>query len=233
MFMEIRVFRDGKLNPVFQQDAEQPPSPDELNDLDDLPSWAELSCHQCPKCPLSTDEYRWCPAAAAMVPCAKAAADWNSVEEVTLETANANRRISETMTAANALSAIFSSQIVRSNCPAIQLDFWLWKYFSQTISLENTLFRKLVSNLIYSELSRRKGYDIRPIRTTEEELMEILLHLHMRIHESERILGDAVPNAIVKLHGLSQYSEHFFDTVYEQLEKNLAENKTSKEEPIP
>ncbi len=226
MITETNVFRDGERIPAFSQKSEQQEKPKALNKLEDLPSWAELSYHQCAHCPLNTEEIKWCPAAASIAACIRASFSWGSTEKVRLEMIDGNRRVVEQTLASDALSSIFMNQIVHSTCPIMKFDFWLWKYFSSTLSIENVLFRRLATDLIYRDLSTVRHIEAESTRIDPEDLVTILTNLTHRIRSTKELSGDAAPNALTKLCSLSTYSANFWDEIYDHLEEGLTEHKT-------
>jgi len=226
MITETNVFRNGERIPAFSQKSKQQKKPKTLNDLEDLPDWVRLSCHQCAHCPLKTEEIKWCPAAVAIAPCIFSSFSWGSTEKVRLEMVEGNRRVIEQTSASDALSSIFMNQIVHSTCPVMKFDFWLWKYFSSTLSIENVLFRRLATDLIYKDLSNVRNIEAESTRIDPEELVTILTNLTHRIRSSRELSGDAAPNALTKLCSLSLYSSNFWEEIYNQLEEGLTEHTT-------
>ena len=226
MITETNVFRNGERIPAFSQKSTQQPTPKALNKIEDAPDWTKLSCHQCEHCPLKTEEINWCPAALSIAACIKASSSWVSIENVKLEMIDGNRRVIEQTTASSALSSIFMNQIVHSTCPVMKFDFWLWKYFSSTLSIENVLFRRLATDLIYRDLSKVRNVDGESTRIDPEDLVTILTNLTHRIRSAEELSGDAAPNALVSLSSLSTYSANFWAEIYDHLEEGLTQHKT-------
>ncbi len=226
MITETHIFRNGETQPALSQKSIQQPTPKALNKIEDAPEWAKLSCHQCTHCPLKTEEINWCPAALSIAAGIDASSSWVSTENVKIEMIDGNRRVIEKTTAANALSSIFMNQIVHSTCPAMKFDFWLWKYFSSTLSIENVLFRRLATDLIYRDLSTIRNVDSESTRIDPEDLVTILTNMTHRIRSAKNRTGDAAPNALVTLSSLSTYSANFWAEIYDHLEEGLTQHKT-------
>jgi hypothetical protein len=217
----VSVVRENGERLTYTHKLVKSGSPSALNGRDDLPGWTELGHHQCPHCSLKTEAVRWCPAAAAAAPIITDCSEWDSLERVEMETIEESRRIIENMPAADALCSVLLNLAAFSACPALQFDFWIWKYFAPTLSIENILFRRLAVRLIYHELSEVRGREILPMKTGVETLSETITHLIRRLRGDQAITGDAVFNALVKVHTISVYSSEFADSIYDQMEESL------------
>jgi hypothetical protein len=225
MKQSMGVMRENGERLNFALELSKDDDPLALNKQDIFPGWAKLEFNQCPHCPLDPAEVRWCPAAVAIVPVIETCAEWTSVELVELETIEETRRVIENLSAADALCSMLSNLAAFSACPVLTFEFWIWKYFSPSISVENALFRRLAVQLIYRELSAVRGIEIEPMRTGITMLSETTTHLLGRLRGHHQMTGDAVFNAMVKVHTISVFLNDFSDSIYEWMEKGLSQEK--------
>jgi len=226
MITETFIFRKGESSPALHLVKAQQKTPLAFSDPDDFPDWAKLSSHQCSDCPLD-NTHHWCPAAVSIASCIEAAASWDSKEPVTLRIVTEHRQITEVTSASEALSSILMNQIIHSTCPRMQFDFWFWKFFSASLTIENVLFRRLAIDLICRDFSKKRDTEFMSSRISTEELTLILNHLVKRILSAGIISGDATPNAFTKLSTLATYSTCFQDEIYNHIEDGLIEHKTT------
>lgn len=227
MITEIKIFRAGETDPSLNIVKSNEKLPLAFSDSEDFPKWAKLSNQQCKNCSLDATHY-WCPAAVSIASCIKAAATWDSTEPVMLVIIADARQTIETLSATEALSSVLINQIIHSTCPLMQFDFWFWKFFSASLTIENVLFRRLAIDLICREFSKQQQIEFSDSRTSAKEMGEILTYLMRRIHHPDIIAGDALPNAFTKLSALETYSTHFQDEIYEHILQGLNKHQEEK-----
>ncbi len=217
------TLKDGK-EITFQQPVEKEKNNLELNKRDDLPEWVKLDYHQCHKCPLKTEKFKWCPAAAKIVDIVKAFPDLTSYELVTYTQIWNKAEYKEELSAQDALVQVLLSMIAFSACPEIHADVWSWDYYSPRSKLKSLLFRRLSNKLIAKYISQKKGREYSSHLTSAETLLNIIEKLKDRIDNASELKEEAIQNALVILHGvMTMTNDGYMDFIIDEVAQHFKE----------
>jgi hypothetical protein len=106
-----------------------------------LPSWTELSFHQCPHCPLLPESCSHCPAALHLAPIVKKFEGLLSHDELLVEVITDERKISQRTTAQRAIGSMMGLVISTSGCPYTTFFRPMARFHLPLASEEETIHR--------------------------------------------------------------------------------------------
>ncbi len=208
----------------FPQPEEKEKNNLELNKRDDFPEWVKLDYHQCHKCPLKADKFKWCPAAVKIVDIVNAFPDLTSYETVMFRQIWNKAEYKEELSAQDALVQVLLRLMAFSACPEIHADVWSWDYYSPRSTLKSTLFRRLSNKLIAKYISQKKGREYSTHLTSAETLLNIIEKLKERIDNASELKEDAIQNALVILHGvISMINDGYMDFIIDEVAQHFKE----------
>jgi len=197
----------------------------ELLSENNYPDWAQLEFHQCTSCPLTSEDYLYCPLAVSLVPIIYWCKDLSSYDEVDVTVTSAERQVYAHTSLQRAISSLLGLLMSSSACPKMKFLRPLARFHLPLATHEETIFRAVSATFL------KKYFDQEDNRNDEDLLAELkeqykeLQNLNRFI--AERIRGaikrDAAVNAIVLLDVLSKSVSFSIDGSLQQI-RYLFEN---------
>ncbi len=165
------------------------------------PKWTNLSLHQCPHCPLNTDEYPACPVAANISHVIGRFDKVISYDEIDLEVTTDARKVSQHTTAQRGISSLLGLLFATSGCPHTNYMKPMARFHLPLATGEDTIFRAAGMYLLAQYFLQREGRE-GDLKLTG--LSEIYQNLHIvNASIAERIksiaLTDSSINAVIIL----------------------------------
>jgi len=165
------------------------------------PAWTDLSCHQCPNCPLNEQESPKCPVAVNLVPVLGAFANRMSYEEVDVAVLAESRTLSKHCSLQEGVGSLVGLVMATSGCPILdRLRPMVYTHlpFADT---EETTYRAIATYVMAQWVRRKQGkpadWDLEQLARTYEEIHTINKAFAKRIRSMSSL--DADVNAVVRL----------------------------------
>ena len=167
-----------------------------------LPSWTHLQHHQCPNCPLSSDE-KYCPAAVNIATVVDNCAEIISHKTVHIQVTTPNRTVSAKTTVQRALSSLLGLLMATSDCPHTQFFKPMAYFHLPMASQEETIFRAISTYFLakYFKGEKSEVFDLNALCDIYTDMQVVNECLVKRLQSCTA--GDATKNAVVLLHLLS------------------------------
>ena len=105
------------------------------------PEWAVLTYHQCPHCPLHSDESPYCPLAASIAGVVKQFRNILSYDDIFLQVETDERVVSQKTTAQRALGSFMGVVMAASGCPHTGFFKPMARFHLPLASEEETIYR--------------------------------------------------------------------------------------------
>lgn len=165
------------------------------------PQWAELTCRQCPNCPLQVAEHRYCPIAVNLPELMGFTGSLVSFEDVTVTIDTEERRYTGETTLQAAISSLLGIYMVTSGCPVMDKLRPMVRFHLPFATPEETTYRAM-SMYLMAQFLRLKGgksadWELRGLRHIYNEVHTVNASFVKRLQETAK--GDANTNAIVRL----------------------------------
>jgi len=182
------------------------------------PDWAQLESNQCFNCPLTGENYIYCPVAVSLVPIIDWCKDLISYDEVTVKVISEEREVQHHTSLQRALSSLLGLLMSSSACPKMKFLRPLARFHLPFSTHEETLFCVVSSSLL-------KNY-IDDTAQTHTEILQNLKKNYQDIQDINRFMAyrirgaikkDAAVNAIVLLDVLSKSVTFSIDDSLRQL----------------
>lgn len=212
------TFPDGKKK-EFLVDFDNQSLQSELTNENHYPDWAQLEFHQCVTCPLTSEDYLYCPLAVNLVPIIYWCKDLTSYDEVDVTITSAEREVRAHTSLQQSVSSLLGLLMSSSACPKMKFLRPLARFHLPLATHEETIFRAVSATFL------KKYFDHKEIKNDEDSLFELkqkykeLQDLNRFI--AERIRGatkcDAAVNAIVLLDVLSKSVSFSIDDSLQQI----------------
>ncbi len=194
------------------------------------PDWAQLEFHQCLNCPLTSEDYLYCPLAVNLVPIIYWCKELASYDEVDVTITSAEREVRAHTSLQRAVSSLLGLLMSSSACPKMKFLRPLARFHLPLATHEETIFRAVSATFL------KKYFDDKEDKNDQDQLVELkqqyeeLQDLNRFI--AERIRGatkrDAAVNAIVLLDVLSKSVSYSIDDSLQQI-RYLFENSSEPE----
>lgn len=201
-----------------------------LPDGNQYPDWAQLEFHQCLNCPLTSEDYLYCPLAVNLVPIIYWCKELASYDEVDVTITSAEREVRAHTSLQRAVSSLLGLLMSSSACPKMKFLRPLAHFHLPLATHEETIFRAVSAAFL------KKYFDDKEDKNDQDQLVELkqqyeeLQDLNRFI--AERIRGatkrDAAVNAIVLLDVLSKSVSYSIDDSLQQI-RYLFENNSEPE----
>ena len=220
-------FSDGH-HKEFRVDFDNQSLRSKLADEDEFPDWAQLEFNQCINCPLTVDDYLYCPLAVNLVPIIYWSQDLVSYDKVEVVITSAEREVRAHTDLQRAISSLLGLLMSSSACPKMKFLRPLARFHLPLATHEETIFRAVSATFLKEYFSsENKNED--PLKQLKEQYQE-LQDLNRFIAERIRcaIKRDAAVNAIVLLDILSKRVSFSIDDSLKQI-RYLFENKTGSD----
>ena len=121
------------------------------------PAWTELNFHQCPNCPLKTEEYSHCPVAIDAHEIVMGFTEILSCKEVDIHVETPEREYFKRADAQTGLRALIGFVMASSACPILFPMRGMAYYHLPFASLDETVFRVTSSYLLHQYYVYKKG----------------------------------------------------------------------------
>lgn len=183
------------------------------------PDWAQLEFNQCGHCPLTSEDYLYCPLTVNLVPIIYWSKDLISYDEVDVTITSAERKISSHTTLTRALSSLLGLLMSSSACPKMKFLRPLARFHLPLATHEETIFRIVSATLLKHYFDNNDtSHNDNPLAELKQQLKE-LHDVNYFIAERIRsaIKRDAAANAIVLLDVLSKRVSYSIDDSLQQL----------------
>ena len=221
-------FPDGHQK-EFQVDFDRESLQSKLQDGTHYPDWAQLECHQCKSCPLTSEDYLYCPLAVNLVPIIYWCKDLVSYDEVDVVITSAERQVSAHTSLQRAVSSLLGLLMSSSACPKMKFLRPLARFHLPLATHEETIFRAVSATFLrkyFDEEERKNNEDpLGKLKQQYQELQDLNRFIANRVRSA--IERDAAINAIVLLDVLSKKVSFSMDDSLQQIRYLFEDNKNS------
>lgn len=222
-------FPDGKKK-EFRVNFDNRSLRSSLENENNYPDWTRLEYNQCENCPLTSEDFIYCPLAVNLVPIIYWCKDLVSYDEVDLIIASAEREVHARTSLQQAVSSLLGLLMSSSACPKMKFLRPLARFHLPLATHEETIFRAV------SAMFLKKYFDRGGNINDQDSLAELKENYHelesLNYFIAERIRGaikrDAAINAIVLLDVLSKRVSFSIDDSLQQI-RYLFETQTESD----
>ncbi len=181
-----------------------------------MPFWAELSFNRCENCPLSAAAHAHCPAAAQLAPIVEKIETLVSYDEIRVDVLTAERSITQTTTAQQALASLFGLVLATSGCPRTAFLRPMARFHLPLANELETLYRSVTMHLLEQHFRRSRGETVdegfAELKDSYAELHHVNRGIARRLRAASR--SDPALNAVTLL---DTYASLFPDTLEQSL----------------
>ena len=221
-------FSDGHKK-EFQVDFDSKSLQSKLPDGSQYPDWTQLECHQCKSCPLTSEDYLYCPLAVSLVPIIYWCKDLVSYDEVDVIITSAERQVCAHTSLQRAVSSLLGLLMSSSACPKMTFLRPLARFHLPLATHEETIFRAVSATFLkkYFDPEENKNNEdpLRELKQQYQDLQDLNRFIADRIRSA--IERDAAVNAIVLLDVLSKKVSFSMDDSLKQIRYLFETNDTS------
>ncbi|MDH5601598.1 MAG: hypothetical protein OEY78_09870 [Gammaproteobacteria bacterium] len=212
-------FNDGE-HKEFLVDFDSRSLKSKLPDGSQYPDWSQLEFNQCSHCPLTSDDYLYCPLAVNLVPIIYWSKDFKSYDEVEVTIISTEREVRAHTSLQHAISSLLGLLMSSSACPKMKFLRPLARFHLPLATHEETIFRTVSSTLLRNYLRDKDNKTIEAaladLKNQYWELQEVNQFIAKRIRVA--IKKDAAVNAIVLLDALSKIVSYSIDDSLQQIQ---------------
>jgi len=204
-------FPDGHKK-TFYVDFDKKSLKSELSEDKEYPDWTQLEFNQCKNCPLTSEDYLYCPLAINLVPIISWCKDLASYDEVDVTVTSAEREVHAHTSLQRAISSLLGLLMSSSACPNMKFLRPLARFHLPLATHEETIYRTVSSAFLqhYFSSEKRSSNDaLLKLKEQYKELQNINLFVAKRIKTAIR--KDAAVNALVILDVLSKSVSYSID----------------------
>lgn len=224
-------FPDGHQKQFFV-DFDSQSLQSKLSNEMEYPDWAQLEFHQCFNCPLTSEDYLYCPLVVNLVPIIYWCKDLASYDEVDVTITSAEREVYAHSSLQRAISSLLGLLMSSSACPNMKFLRPLARFHLPLATQEETIFRAVSATFMkqYFNQEKNKNDDaLSELKMNYQKLQELNRFIADRIRTA--IKRDAAVNAIVLLDVLSKSVSFSIDDSLQQIrylfvDGDDSENKT-------
>lgn len=189
------------------------------------PDWSQLEFNQCLNCPLTSEDYLYCPLAVNLVPIIYWCKDLASYDEVDVIITSAEREVRAHTSLQRAISSLLGLLMSSSACPKMKFLRPLARFHLPLATHEETIFRSVSATFLkeyFNDNGNKKNTDpLGELKRQYQELQDLNRFMAERIRSA--IKRDAAVNAIVLLDVLSKKVSFSIDDSLQQI-RYLFEN---------
>jgi len=201
----------------------------ELVTENNYPDWTQLEFHQCKNCPLTSEDYLYCPLAVNLVPIIYWCKDLLSYDKVDITVTSAERQVCAHTSLQRAISSLLGLLMSSSACPKMKFLRPLARFHLPLATHEETIFRAVSATFL------KKYFDHEENKNDEDSLLELKAQYKelqdLNRYIADRIRGatkrDAAVNAIVLLDVLSKSVSFSIDDSLQQIRYLFENNEKS------
>lgn len=221
-------FPDGH-EKQFRVDFDNQSLRSKLPDGDQYPDWSQLEFHQCLNCPLTSEDYLYCPLAVNLVPIIYWCKDLASYDEVDVTITSAEREVYAHTSLQRAISSLLGLLMSSSACPKMKFLRPLARFHLPLATHEETIFRAVSATFLKNYFASKEcdGDPLSELKQQYHELQDVNRFIAERIRGA--IKRDAAVNALVLLDVLSKRVSFSIDDSLQQI-RYLFENSDGSEE---
>lgn len=169
------------------------------------PEWAKLETHKCPHCPLSAEEFPYCPAAANLSQVSHQFDKIVSHDELDVEVILPTRTIVKKTSAQEAICSLFGLLISCSGCPHTTFFKVMGRYHLPFATDEETVCRAtsfyLLTQFLRAKLGKPHEFGLDGLKKIYDNIQIVNKYMAMRLRSA--VETDATVNAIVILDSLA------------------------------
>jgi hypothetical protein len=189
-----------------------------------VPFWAELAFNRCENCPLSAAEHPHCPAAAQLVGVVEKIETLVSYDEIRVDVLTAERSITQTTTAQQALASLFGLILATSGCPRTAFLRPMARFHLPLANELETLYRSVTMHLLDQHLRRSRGESVdgtfAGLKAAYGELHPVNRGIARRLRAASR--GDPALNAVTLLDTYASLLPNTLDEALSELDALFA-----------
>lgn len=211
-------FHDGSRK-EFYVDFDAQSMQSHLSEEAHYPEWTRLEFHQCINCPLTSDDFIYCPVAVNLVPIIYWCKNLDSFNDVDVIVTSAEREVRASTSLQRAISSLLGLLMSSSACPKMKFLRPLARFHLPLATHEETIFRAASVAFLknyFAESQAQSGYDsLAELKQQYSELQSLNRFMAERIRGA--IKKDAAINAIVLLDVLSKKVSFSIDDSLQQI----------------
>jgi hypothetical protein len=188
------------------------------------PFWAELAFNRCENCPLPAADHPICPAAAQLVAVVEKIETLISYDEIRVDVLTAERSITQTTTAQQALASLFGLILSASGCPRTAFLRPMARFHLPLANELETLYRSVTMHLLEQHFRRRRGESadetFEGLKAAYRELHTVNRGIARRLRAASR--SDPALNAVTLLDTYASLLPSTLDEALGELEALFA-----------
>jgi hypothetical protein len=185
-----------------------------------VPFWAELAFNRCENCPLPAAGHPHCPAAAQLAAVVEKIETLVSYDEIRVDVLTAERSITQTTTAQQALASLFGLILSTSGCPRTAFLRPMARFHLPLANELETLYRSVTMHLLDQHLRRSRGESVDEgfagLKAAYAELHPVNRGIARRLRAASR--GDPALNAVTLLDTYASLLPSTLDEALAELE---------------
>ena len=209
-------FPDGHQK-QFRVDFDSQSLRSQLSGEGEYPDWTQLEYNQCVGCPLTSEDYLYCPLAVNLVPIIYWSKDLVSYDEVDVTVTSAEREVRVHTSLQRAISSLLGLLMSSSACPKMKFLRPLARFHLPLATHEETIFRTVSATFLkeYFSESKINADPLKELKQQYNELQDLNRFIADRIRNATK--QDAAVNAIVLLDVLSKQVSFSIDDSLQQI----------------
>lgn len=196
-FIHYRFARDSGVLPEFTLEIDADTLEVVADPPSDPPEWTALGFHQCPNCPLREESHPHCPVALRFVDIAHGFEQVVSYDTVDVEVETAERTISVTTRAEQALASLMGVLMATSGCPRTAFFKPMARFHLPFASEVETTFRAIATYLLMQYLGGTPQPGLEGLREVYAEMRVVNAAMTRRLRAA--VSTDSTLNAVVLL----------------------------------
>lgn len=155
---------------------------------DNLPDWTLLEFHQCPHCPFTSSNRKYCPVAVSLVGVIDHFTNVVSHNEIDLTVITNERQVSQKTTAQKGISSLVGLLFATSGCPHTGYLKPMARYHLPLASEDETYYRAIGMYLLAQYFLRKEG------READLELDGLKL-IYRNLHKLNTLIAERIRSA--------------------------------------
>lgn len=172
------------------------------------PEWTELKFHQCPTCPLSPEQHKYCPIAVNLVDVVDFFRDSISHDKADVLVETEARGYVKRTTLQQGISAMIGIYMVTSGCPVMDKLRPMVRTHLPFATVEETMYRVLSMYLLAQYFLYKQGkepdWDLKKLVNIYSDIA--IVNKHFRERLSAINVNDATVNALVNLNCFADFT---------------------------
>lgn len=187
------------------------------------PEWTRLGNNQCPNCPFSADEVRYCPAAIEIEEIAAHFVKSSSIDRCDVTVTTDERSYFKNTDMQSALRSLFGLVMASGSCPILTRLKPLAHFHLPFATLQETIHRLVGTYLIGQYLqhhdNKTADWDLEGVEALYREIKKVNMHLMKRVRVAAK--EDASINAIQTFISIATIVQMGVDDIIEKMEPIL------------